>query len=78
MTLLPRTKTFVLVLPSNLSDNRDFLFKPLAQSNLTLFLHLVDHTTSIVQVYNESQRAVRLPCKQKLGLVSEVFYKNCF
>lgn len=50
----------------------------MAQSNLTLFSHLVDHTTSGVLVRNESQRAVCLPRKQKLGLVTEVFYENCF
>lgn len=48
----------------------------MAQSNLILFLHLVDHTTGGIQVCNESQRAVHLPCKQKLGLVTELFYEN--
>lgn len=78
MTLPPRTETFVPVLPTGLPDNRDFLFQPLTQSYLTLFSHLVDHTTGGILVHNESQHAVRLPRKQKLRLVTKVFYKNCF
>lgn len=78
MTLLPRTKTFVSVLSTGLLDNRDFFFQPLTQSCLTLFSHLVDNTRGSVLVRNKSQHAVRLPCKQKLGLVTKMFYKNCF
>lgn len=78
MTLPPRTETFVPVLPTGLPDDRDFFFQPLTQAYLTLFSHLVDHTTGGVLVRNESQRTVRLPRKQKLGLVTEVFYENCF
>lgn len=78
MTLPPHTETFVPVLPTSLPDDRDFFFQPLTQSYLTLFSHLVDYTTGGVLVRNKSQHAVRLPCKQKLELVTEMFYKNCF
>lgn len=78
ITILPRTKTFTLMLPPGLPDDQDFFFQPLALSNLTLFSYLVNHTTSNVLVCNKSQCAVCLPRKQKLGLVTEVFYENCF
>lgn len=76
MTLLPRTETFVSVLSIGFPDNQDFFFQPLTKSCLTLFLHLVDDTIGGVLVCNESQHVVRLPCKQKLGLVTEVLYKT--
>lgn len=78
MIIPSRTQTFVPMVPLGFSDNRDVLFQPLAQSNLTLFSHLVDDTTSGILVCNKSQRAIHLPRKQKLGLVIEVFYENCF
>ena len=78
MTIPPRTQTFVPVVPLGLSDDRDVFFQPLAQSNLTLFSHLVDNTTSGILVCNKSQRAICLPCKQKLVLIIKMFYKNYF
>lgn len=78
MTILSHIKTFIPVLSPNPLDNQDFFFQPLAQSNFILFLYLVDHIIGNILVYNEAQCTIRLSCKQKLGLVTKVFYKNCF
>lgn len=63
MTVLPRTKTFIPVLPPGLPDDQDFFSQPLAQLNLTLFSHLFNHTISGILVCNKSQCAVRFPRK---------------
>ena len=74
----PRSETMVLLLPVLLPDDRDFLFHPTTQANLTLYTHIVDHETSKILVKNTSDRPLRISRCQKLGHVVDIWYDNCF
>ena len=50
----PRSEMMIPFAPVSLSDDRDFLFHPTTQSNLTLYAHIVDHTTIKILVSNTS------------------------
>lgn len=50
----PCFEAMILILPVPLPDDRDFLFHPATQTNLTLYTHIVDHETSKVLVRNTS------------------------
>ena len=74
----PRSETMVPFLPVPLPDNRDFLFHPTAQPNLTLFAHIMHHEIRKVFVRNTSDRPLRISHRQKLGHVVDIWYDNCF
>lgn len=61
-----------------LPDDRDFLFHPVTQTNLTLFTYIVDHQTSRVLVRNASNQTLRIPYRHKLGHLINIAYDNCF
>ena len=73
-----RSETMVPLLPVPLPDERDFLFHPIAQPNLTLFAHIMHHDTRKVLVRNTSDRPLRILRRQKLGHVVDIRYDNCF
>ena len=73
-----RSKTMVPLLLVPLPDNKDFLFYPTAQPNLTLFAHIMHHGTRKVLVRNTSDRPLRILRRQKLGHVIDIRYNNCF
>ena len=68
----------VLLLPVPLSDNRDFLFHPTAQPNLTLFIYIIHHDTRKVLVRNTFKRPLRISRRQKLVHIVDIWYNNCF
>lgn len=74
----PRSETMVLLFPMSFPDDRDFLFYPIAQPNLTLFAHIIHHDTKKILVRNISDRPLRILCRQKLGHVVDIWYDNCF
>ncbi len=74
----PRSETMIPLLPVPLPDDRDFLFHPATQTNLTLFAHIIDHETSKVLVRNTSDRPLRISRWQKLGHIVDIRYDNCF
>ena len=74
----PRSETMVPLLPVPLPDDRDFLFHPTAQPNLTLFAHIIHHDTKKILVRNTSDRLLRISRRQKLGHVVDIWYDNCF
>lgn len=43
-----------------------------------MYVHLLDYINTKIVIHNNSNRHVRLPKKQKLGTVSEVFFGNSF
>ena len=73
-----RSERIVPLLPVPLLDNRDFLFHPTAQPNLTLFMHIIHHDTKKVLVRNTSNHPLRISRCQKLGHVVDIWYDNCF
>lgn len=78
MVVPPRSEAMVLLVPLPLPNNRDFLFHPTIQVNLTLFTHLVDHETLKVFVGNNSSQTFWIPHRHRLGHIIDIAYKNCF
>lgn len=74
----PRSETMVPLLPVPLPDNRDFLFHPKAQPNLTWFAHIIHYDTKKILVRNTSDRPLCISHCQKLGHVVDIWYDNCF
>ena len=74
----PRSEAIISLVPLALPNDRDFLFHPATQANLTLFTHLVNHETSKVLVRNGSSQAIWVPRRHKLGHMVDIAYKNCF
>ena len=74
----PRSETMIPLAPVSLPDDRDFLFYPTTQSNLTLYVHIVDHMTTKIIVSNTSDCPLRIPRHQKLGHIIDICYENCF
>lgn len=66
------------LLPVPLPDDKDFLFDPTAQPNLTLFAHIIHHDTKKVLVKNTSDRLLRISRRQRLGHIVDICYNNCF
>ena len=61
-----------------LPPERDFLFEPIQQANITLYAHIVDSKLHSVLAKNESNHTVQIPRKHRLGTVSELDYENVF
>ncbi len=74
----PHSEAIIPLVPLPLPNNRDFLFHPATQPNLTLFTHLVNHQTSKVLVRNNSSQILRIRRRHKLGHLIDIAYKNCF
>lgn len=74
----PYSETMVPLLLVPLSNDRDFLFYPTAQPNLTLFAHIIHYNTSKVLVRNTSNCPLRILHRQKLRHVVDIWYNNCF
>lgn len=79
VVLPPRTKKIIPFSIPNLFTDRDLLFHPSsAPRSLTLFSHLLDHTTTRVLAQNNLDDVVQIPWQFRLGLVSEVYYEICY
>ncbi len=74
----PRSEVMVSLVPLPLPDDRDFLFHPATQANLTLFTHLVNYKTSKVLVRNDSSQTIRIPHRHRLGHIVDIAYDNYF
>ena len=74
----PRSEAMIPLLPIILPDDRDFLFHPTAQTNLTLFAHIIHHHTTKVLVRNMSDQPLRILRHQRLSHVDDIRYNNCF
>ena len=74
----PRSETMIPLAPVSLPNDRDFLFYPTNQANLTLYAHIVDHITTKILVSNTSDCSLHIPRHQKLGHIVDICYENCF
>ena len=74
----PCSKSMIPLAPVSLPDDRDFLFHPTTQANLSLYMRIVNHTTTKILVSNTSDRPLRVPRHQKLGHIIDICYENCF
>ena len=78
ITIAPRAQQMLPVItPKNLPD-RDFIFEPAKQHNLTVYAHMVDSNIAGVIVKNETDHAVQIPKKLRLGTLQEMDYENVF
>lgn len=68
----------ISLLPMPFLNNRDFLFHPIAQTNLTLFAHIIYHETTKILVKNTSNRPLPISRYQKLSHMVGIRYNNCF
>ena len=64
--------------PLALPEDRDFLFEPSTQGNLTMYAHRVDHGIFSVLVRNDSDSSMQILGKTRLGNVTEIDYDNYF
>ena len=74
----PHSEVLVAFLRIKLPDFRDFLFSPAPQQHLTLYSHLLDHTSTKVLVRNDVGHAIKIPLHHRLGCVTELPYESCF
>ena len=74
----PKSEAFIDVRQIPLPDSRDFLFQPFPQEHLTLYSHLLDHTSSRMLVRNDVDRAIQIPRSHRLGYITEIPFENCF
>lgn len=74
----PRSKAMISLIKLPLSDDRDFLFHPAPQANLTLYSHIMDYETSKILVKNASDLSLCEPCRHKLGHLLDMTYENNF
>ena len=61
-----------------MSTERDFLFKPIAQTNITLYTYLVDAKIHKILTKNKTNRYIRILKKQRLGTLYKLNYENVF
>lgn len=78
IVVLPHLEVIVSLIPLPLPDDQNFLFYPFAQTNLTLFIHLVDYQISKILVKNTSSQMLYVLRRYKLGHLINIAYKNYF
>ena len=78
LSVPPGSECLIAVARLDLPPERDFLFEPDKQTNITLYAHLVDAKFHTVLAKNESNRTVQIPSKHRLGMLSELDYENVF
>ena len=77
-TVPPHSELMVSIITSALPEDRDFLFQPIKQHNLSLYAHLVDHELTGILAKNDSDRPIQISRKFHLGSVEELDYEHCF
>lgn len=76
--ILLYSKIMIFCASVPLSDNPSFMFYPTTQANLTLYIHIVNHTINKILVKNISHRPLHILQHQKLSHILDICYKNCF
>ncbi len=61
-----------------LPNDRNVLFHPTPQANLTLYSHIMAYETSKVLVRNSSDLPLCILRRHKLGHLLDIAYENCF
>lgn len=73
-----RSEAIIPLLLVPLLDDKDFLFHPMAKTNLILFAHIIYHKTTKVLIRNTFDQPLRISHHQKLGHVVDIRYNNYF
>lgn len=74
----PRSETLVAFQYIELPNSRDFLFCQSLQQHLTLYSHLLNHTSVKILVRNNVDRVIKIPLYYWLGCVTELPYEKYF
>lgn len=74
----PHSKVIVLLFLLLLLNNRNFLFYPATQANLTLVMHIVDYLTSKILTRNISNKILYIFYHYKLSYLIDIVYDNYF
>ena len=74
----PYSEALVAFQRIKLPDSRDFLFSSAPQQHLTLYSHLLDHTSTTVLIRNNAGHAIKIPLHHRFGYVTELPYESCF
>ena len=67
----------IYYLSISLFKNRDFLFES-NELNVTMYAHLLDASTEVVLVRNDSEQTVRMSRNLRLSRIIEIDYFNVF
>lgn len=76
--VLPCSKIMVSLVPLPLLNNRDFLFHPTTQTDLMLFIHIVNQQTSKVLIKNASNQMLCILYCHKFGYLINIIYDKSF
>ena len=74
----PHSEQVLSISKTSLPENKDYFFEPSQQERLTLFTHLVDSHVAGVLVRNDSDNAINVPRRLRLGSIAEINYESCF
>ena len=74
----PCSKAMISLEKLPLPDDRDFLFYPAPQANLTLYSYIMDYETSKILVKNAFDLPLCVSRRHKLGHLLDITYNNCF
>ena len=78
LTVAPRTNIIVPIAILKALPDRDYIFEPVQQKDLTLYIYLVDSYIAGVLVKNKTDKPIYIPKRLRLGILCEVDYKNVF
>lgn len=78
LTIFFQFKALLWVICFGLLDNKNIFFSPNLYTHLTFFSHISNNLTYKILIYNISHRLVLLLWRQRLGVLTEVLYNNCF
>lgn len=68
----PKSEALVNIRQIPLPDSCEFLFQPFPQEHLTLYSYLLDHTSSRIFVWNETDHLIQISQSHRLGYITEI------
>ena len=74
----PHSEIILSIKKINLSNDRNFLFELVVQTNLIIFAYLINYTITKILIRNKSNISIQIPKKLRLKNVLEINYENCF
>ena len=72
------SEIILLIKKINLSNDRDFLFEPVVQTNLIMFAYLINYIITKILIRNKFNISIQISKKLRLKNVLEINYENYF
>lgn len=76
--ILPHLEAIILFALVFLLNDRNFMFYLTTQVNLTLYIYIVDYTTTKIFVSNTSHCLLHILRHWKFGYIIDIYYNNYF